>query len=87
MNYRNNSRVYEKPRRVTGWSLGENAGLNGTFLFSPRLGLSVDLQYIDSDIKTIRVFYHDETIKVKYPENKPLRLTRLNISAGLRHCF
>jgi hypothetical protein len=85
--YRNNSTVYGKSRDVSGRSFGVNLGLNGIYLLSPQLGLSFNLQGIMSALYNTNIDYHGETIKVKYFFEKPLGLSRLQISLGLSYFF
>jgi hypothetical protein len=87
MYYRNNSTVFGKERIVTGHTLGQNYGLNGVYFLSPKLGISIDIQHIGSEIYDTSVKYHGERIVVKFPLENPLSLTRLNISAGLAYFF
>jgi hypothetical protein len=85
ISYLNNSMVYGKERRVTGNYLGGHFGLNATqYLFS-NLGLSAEIRYIDSYLKTIYPHYHGERTTVKFYDN--LYLSRINISAGITYFF
>jgi hypothetical protein len=85
--YRNNSMVYGKERRVTGGNIATNIGLNGVWFLSRELGLSLDVQYIDSSLFRVNVDYHGETVKVRFPLKDPLPLERINISLGLSYFF
>ncbi|MDH6306181.1 hypothetical protein M2459_002895 [Parabacteroides sp. PF5-5] len=85
--YFNDSKVYGKERKVTGGRIAGNLGLRGEYLFTSHWGVSVVAQYILSSIRKVDIDYHGETIKVKFPSDNRLSLSRLNLSAGINYHF
>ena len=85
--YRNNSTVFGKGRRVMGDMPAVNFGLNGTYCLSQRIGISLNMQYIFTELYKVHIDYHDEITKVKFPPEKAMQASRLNISGGINFFF
>jgi hypothetical protein len=85
--YLNNSLVYGKYRRVTGGRLAGNIGLGGVYQLLPNLGVSLNVQYVATNLKRIHIDYHDERTVVKFPFENRMGVARLNVSAGINLLF
>lgn len=85
--FRNNSEVFDKPRRVKAWSIGLLFNTNATYKLTPHIGIGMGVQYMVSGLFRTRVHYHDETILVKLHDGQPSDLSRLNVTAGLSYYF
>jgi len=80
--YRNYSKVFEKDRKVKGSTTGVNLGLKAIYNFTQSFGVSFEIATIQASLYKTHITYHDETIKVKYPDALPLN--QFTFSFGLK---
>ena len=81
--YRNNSLVFGKDRNVKGSTSGVNLGVKAVYNFIPNLGVSFEIATIRANLYKTNINYHDETIKVNYPD--ALHLNQFTFSIGLKY--
>ena len=81
--YRNNSLVFGKDRKVKGSAAGANFGLKAVYNFTQNFGISCEIASIWASLNKTFITYHDETIKVNYPE--ALCLNQFTFSLGLKY--
>ncbi|MEG0462270.1 outer membrane beta-barrel protein [Bacteroides sp.] len=87
MFYRNNGEVFSNSRTVTTSNLAGNLGLNFNYKLNSNWGIGADVQYLIAKFGQMDVRYHDETIKVTFPNGESLSGSRLSISAGITYSF
>ena len=85
--FRDNSKVFGKPRRVKGNTFGAHINLTTAYKLTEHLGVGLEAQYIAGELDKINSHYHDETIIVRFKDNNKANLSRLNIVAGLSYYF
>ena len=83
--YRNNGSVFGNPRKVNGSTFGANLGLKGVYNFTQNVGASLEISTIRANLYKTNNKYHDETIRVRYPDT--LHLNQLTFSFGLKFSF
>jgi hypothetical protein len=81
--YRNNSLVFGKDRIAKGRTVGINLGVKGIYNFTQSFGVSFEIATIRANLYKTKITYHDETIKVTYPE--ALHLNQITFSIGLKY--
>jgi len=81
--YCNNSFVFEKSRKVKGKTAGVNLGLKGVFNFTQNFGVSFEIATIRANLSKTKINYHDNTIKVTYPDM--LHLNQFTYSFGIKY--
>ena len=78
--------IHGNTRKVRAFTIGLLTNANLTYVNS-NLGVSLELQYMYSELLRIRTYYHEEKVTVKLNSNDDVNLTRLNITTGLSYYF
>jgi hypothetical protein len=81
--YRNYSKVFEKDRKVKGRTVGANLGLKAIYNFTQSFGVSFEIASLWASLGKTYITYHDETIKVRYPD--ALQLNQFTFSIGFKY--
>lgn len=85
--FRNNSEVFDKPRKVKAWSVGLLLNSNVNYKLTSHLGIGIGVQCMLSGLVRTRVHYHDERTIVSLNSDTPSGLSRLNVTGGLSYYF
>jgi len=81
--YRNNSLVFGKDRQAKGNTVGVNLGLKAVYNFTRDWGVSFEIATIQANLSKTKIKYHDNIIKVSYPD--ALHLNQFTYSIGLKY--
>jgi hypothetical protein len=81
--FKNNSKVYEKPRIVTGNTAGINIGVRGVYNFTKNFGLSAEIMSIAASVFATNVNYHDKNLRVEHFPT--MHISQFTFSLGLKY--
>ena len=87
--YKDNSTVYDKPRKVSMNKWAANFGAGGEYHLSSHWGISAKINYILAYSGEYSVRYHHKewTVQPHYPMNGSDDISQLSFSAGINYHF
>lgn len=87
--YKDNSTVYDKPRKVSMNKWAANVGIGGEYRPFARWGISAKINYILAYSDKYSVRYHDKEwlVQPHYPVSGSNDISQLSFSAGINYHF
>lgn len=87
LDYKNNSKVFGKDRKVSGDTGAAICGIRLAYTFASHWSIHADAGLLFGDLDSYKVKYHGEKIRVHPKDGDEVKLSRYNLLVGISYHF